>query len=326
MKRFWQFLLREKIVQLFCVVLGITLSSGVAITWLEPDLSFGSGLWWSIVTLTTVGYGDISPASPGGRILAIIIMFFGIGLLGTLSASLAALIIGHRLKENKGMCAVDFQGHLILCEWNHRTRAILKELRADSQTKDLKIVLVANIDEKPVDDNNLFFVKGNVCEETLEKANIVHAKTIIVLGDDTLDATARDAKVVLATLTIESLANNVYSVVELVDEANVAHCRRAKADEIIVGSELSSRLIASAAVDHGISRVVSELLSTQYGNELFSVPLPDDLAGNTFLDVFTMMKRERQTIVLGIQKGGNGEHVSNPPSEYVFEKDDRLGY
>lgn len=324
MKKFWQFLLREKIVQLFTVVLGITLISGVAITWLEPDLSLGSGLWWSIVTLTTVGYGDISPASPGGRILAILIMFFGIGLLGTLSASLAALIIGHRLKENKGMCAADFQGHLILCEWNHRTRAILKELRAALHTRDQKIVLVANIDEKPIDDDDLFFIKGNVCEETLEKANLVKATTIIVLGDDTLDATSRDAKVVLATLTIESLANHVYSVVELVDEANAAHCRRAQADEIIVGSVLSSRLLASAAVDHGISRVVSELLSTQYGNELFSIPLPENLVGNTFLEVFTMMKRDRQSIVLGVLKGNNGEHVSNPPSDYILEKEDRL--
>ncbi len=324
MKRFWQFLLRENIVKLFIVVLGITLCSGIIITWFEPDISLASGLWWSVVTLTTVGYGDISPVSLGGRVLAIIVMFFGIGLLGTLSASLAALIIGHRLKEYKGMCAADFQDHLILCEWNHRTRAIIKELRADSHTKDLKIVLMANIDEKPVDDHNLFFVKGSVCEETLEKANIIQAKTIIVLGDDSLDAISRDAKVVLATLTIESIAPSVYSVVELVDEANVMHCRRAQADEIIVGSVLSSRLIASAAIDHGISRVVSELLSTEYGNELFSIPLPDGLVGNTFLDVFTMMKRDRQSIVLGVLKGHNSEHISNPPSDYIFEKEDRL--
>jgi voltage-gated potassium channel len=324
LKSFWQFLLRENIVKLFIVVLGITLSSGLIITWFEPNISLASGLWWSIVTLTTVGYGDISPESPAGRILAIIIMFFGIGLLSTLSASLAALIISHRLKENKGMCAADFQDHLILCEWNHRSRAIIKELRTDSHTKDLKIVLIANIDEKPLDDHNLFFVKGSVSEETLEKANIVQAKTIIVLGDDSLDAISRDAKVVLATLTIESIAHSVYSVVELVDEANVMHCRRAQADEIIVGSVMSSRLIASAAIDHGISRVVSELLSTQYGNELFSIPLPDGLVGNTFLDVFTMMKRERQSIVLGVLKEHNGEHISNPPSDYIFEKEDRL--
>ena len=87
---------------------------------------------------------------------------------------------------------------------------------------------------------------------------------------------------------------------------------------------MSSRLIASAAVDHGISRVVSELLSTQYGNELFSIPLMDNLVGHTFLDVFTMMKRERNSIVVGVLKASNGEHISNPPSDYVFEKPDRL--
>lgn len=125
MRNIWQFLLREKIVQLFSVVLAITLISGVIITWLEPDISFASGIWWSVVTLTTVGYGDIYPASLGGRILAVIIMFFGIGLLSTLSASLAALIISHRIKENKGMCVADFQGHLIL--WFFRINRTLKE-------------------------------------------------------------------------------------------------------------------------------------------------------------------------------------------------------
>ncbi len=324
MKRFWQLLLRENVVKLFFVVVAIILCSGIIITRFEPHLSLASGIWWSIVTMTTVGYGDISPVSAGGRVLAIIVMFFGIGLLSTLSASLAALIISHRLKENKGMCTADFDNHLILCEWNHRTRAIIKELRADAHTKDLKIVLIANLEEKPVDDHNLFFVKGSVCEETLEKANISKAQIIIVLGDDSLDAISRDAKVVLATLTIESIAHTVYSVVELVDEANVMHCRRAQADEIIVGSVLSSRLIASAAVDHGISKVVSELLSTEYGNELFSVSLPDGLVDKTFLDVFTMMKKERQSIVLGVLKGHSGEHISNPPADYIFEKEDRL--
>ncbi len=324
MKNFLQFLLREKIVQLTGVVLGMTLVSGVLMTWLEPGISFGNGLWWSLVTLTTVGYGDISPASPGGRVLAIIIMFFGIGLLSTLSASLAAIIMSRRLKENRGMSTADFKEHLILCEWNHRSRAIIKELRADSHTEDLKIVLIATIDEKPIDDDNLIFIKGSVCEETLEKANISRAKTIIVLGDDSLEATSRDAKVVLATLTIESLAKDIYSVVELVDEANAVYCRRAHADEIIVGSELSSRLIASAAIDHGISRVVSELLSTEYGNELFSIPLEDGLVGKTFIEVFTMMKQKRQSIVLGVLKGDDGGHIANPPSDYIFEKDDRL--
>ncbi len=323
LKRLLNFLQREKILQLLLVVMIIVLVSGFVISLLE-DITFPNAIWWSIVTLTTVGYGDISPATTGGRIIAVLIMFFGIGLLGMLSAGLAAIIISHRMKEDKGMCASNFENHIILCEWNHRAKAILKELRADTENADTPIVLIAGLEEKPVDDPNLFFIKGTVSEETLERANLTRAKTVVVLGDDNIEPTSRDAKVVLTTLTIESLSNNVYTVVELVDEKNVRHCKRAHADEIIVGSELSSNLIASAATDHGISRIVSELLSTQYGNNLSAIPASSDMVDKSFLDVFVAMKKDKNSTVLGIQKGRGGELITNPPTDYKLSANDYL--
>ena len=318
------FLRRENVINLLVVILVIVLSSGALISLFEPDLSFASGIWWSIVTLTTVGYGDISPSTAGGRILAVIIMFFGIGLLGMLSASLATLLIRKQMKEDRGMCASTVDNHIIICEWNHRSRAIIKELRADTQTQDVPLILIADIEEKPIDDDNLFFVRGMVTEETLVKANLAKARTIVVLGDDTVETTARDAKVVLTTLTIESMNPQVYSVVELVDKTNEQHCLRANADEIIVGSELSSHLIASAASNHGISKVVSELLSSRYGNEFHSMPVPEDMIGSKFLDVFVAMKTQSNTTVLGVQKDSTGECISNPDVEYCVSEGDNL--
>lgn len=163
-----------------------------------------------------------------------------------------------------------------------------------------------------------------VCEETLEKANLKKAQTIIVLGDDAAETTARDAKVVLTTLTIESMNPEVYSVVELVDKRHEPHCLRANADEIIIGSELSSHLIASAASDHGISRVVTELLSSRYGNELYSMPVPVEMAGKKFLDVFVAMKTEHNVTVFGIQKGRAGAFLPNPDAEYPVTAEDLL--
>jgi voltage-gated potassium channel len=324
LKRLYLFLQRENVFYLLGVTLAIVLVSGSLIAWLEPDLSLASGIWWSIVTLTTVGYGDISPATPAGRVLAVVIMFFGIGLLGMLSASLATILISRKMKENKGMCPSTVEDHIIICEWNHRARAILKELRADAQTEDAPIVLVADIEEKPIDDQNLLFIRGVVSEETLENANLKKARTIIVLGDDNVETTARDAKVVLTTLTIESMNPDVYSVVELVDKSNERHCLRANADEVIIGSELSSHLIASAASDHGISRIVTELLSSRYGNELYSMPVPAEMAGSKFLGVFVAMKTKNNITVFGVRKGRTGDFIPNPDADYPVAAGDLL--
>lgn len=61
--------------------------SSIAMSILEGK-SFADALWWSIVTTTTVGYGDISPTTPAGRIIAIVLMIFGIGLISMLTGTI----------------------------------------------------------------------------------------------------------------------------------------------------------------------------------------------------------------------------------------------
>lgn len=315
---------RENLLTLVVVILVIVFCSSLAITFFEPDITFVSGIWWSIVTLTTVGYGDISPTTMGGRIVAAIIMFFGIGILGMLSANLAAILISKRIRESKGMRTTNLEKHVILCEWNHRSRAVLKEMRADSKTENTPIVLIGDIDEKPVDDSLLIFISGSVNEETLEKANVKEAATVVILGDDNLDPTSRDAKVVLTTLTVESINPDAYTIVEIVNKANKQHCLRANADEIIIGSELSSHLLATAAIDHGMSTIVSELISARYGNDLFSVAAPTHFLGKKYLEVMVAMKQDYQATILGIQKGRGGELQANPDHQYEITRDDYL--
>jgi voltage-gated potassium channel len=63
--------------------------------------NFGDALWWAIVTVTTVGYGDKFPVSAGGRGVAVVLMLVGIGLIGILTATVASFFIGQGADEEK---------------------------------------------------------------------------------------------------------------------------------------------------------------------------------------------------------------------------------
>ncbi len=76
------------------VVVIVILLAGLSIWTVEPEIgTVGDGLWWAFVTATTVGYGDISPASVGGRLIAFVLMTVGIGLIGLITASVATFFL-----------------------------------------------------------------------------------------------------------------------------------------------------------------------------------------------------------------------------------------
>src|SRR5512133_3280104 len=81
----------------------------------NPDLAWTDGLWYTIVTIATVGYGDFFPKTSAGRFLVgWPIMFFGIGLLGYALSLIAATLITAKAKELKGMSAFSLKKHLVI--------------------------------------------------------------------------------------------------------------------------------------------------------------------------------------------------------------------
>ena len=321
--RFVGFLRRENLLRLLGVIAVLLLGGAAGFAFFEGR-SPTDALWWSIVTLTTVGFGDIFPVSLGGRLIGIVLMFFGIGVLGMFTATIAGVFVEQRMRKDRGMDTYDFEGHIILCGWNGRMKEILADLRADERSAAKDIVLLAEVDAKPVVDEQLHFVRGDVTEENLKRAGIETAATAVIVGDRSLDYSARDAKAVLSTLTVESLNREVYSIVELATEANVRHCQRAGADEIVVGAELCSRVMSTAAHDHGISTVLRELLSAQVGQDLVTMAVPPAHVGRPFFEVFSALKREQDVIAVAIRRGGAGTLVTNPDADAEVAAADRL--
>jgi voltage-gated potassium channel len=92
--------------------------------------SFGKALWWSITTVTTVGYGDVYPVTNTGRIIAVLLMIGGISLVGVVTAALASWII-ERVSEEETVIQTATAAHIE--ELRGEIRELSEELRGRGQ-------------------------------------------------------------------------------------------------------------------------------------------------------------------------------------------------
>jgi len=316
--------LQNKIVRLLLLTVFILLLGAAGLSYFEHTPSLVDAIWWSFVTITTVGYGDVTPTTLGGRLTGVVVMVFGIGLLGMFTATVASMFVEGKLREGRGKKAVKVTGHFVICGWNYKVEEIVAEMRADRKVKGKAIVLVADLSEKPLEDENTDFIAGEVNAETLKKANLSEASAVLIVSDDRLDAYARDAKVVFNTLAIRTVRNDVYICAEISDAKNMQHCKMAGANEIIVVGELSSNLLVQAALDHGITQIISELVSNRFGSSLYKIRPTEAMVGQRFIELLPVLKQKHNAIPVAIASDGGDDFLSNPPQDYVIQSEDAL--
>ena len=96
------FTARRAAIAIAIMTLVVTIVAGIVIRFLDPEdfANIWIGLWWAIQTVTTVGYGDVTPTSTWGRIVAGALMITGIGFLTVVTAAItAALVEGARRRR-----------------------------------------------------------------------------------------------------------------------------------------------------------------------------------------------------------------------------------
>lgn len=271
--------------------------------------SIGDAVWWAIVTIATVGYGDKVPHSAGGRVVAGVVMLSFIIFMPVLSASIASVLVSRRMKEERGLEAVKAIDHVVICGWNHNGERILEGFKSQSPRFENTIVLVNELAEDRIQEIlyrfstlNLKFISGNYTSEaTLARANIKFAKSAVILADWTTDTAEKsDEKCILATLTIKSMAPKTWVSAELMDAENRPHLKRASADEIIVDGEYSGYLLTAATLSPGITNVVRELMTFGYGSEIWHRKIPPQFVGKTFEELARHYLDTSGEILIGV--------------------------
>ncbi len=95
---------------LLSALIGLTIVSGTLFSYLEEGYNVPEGIWWAVVTATSVGYGDVVPVSGMGRLLATILMINGIGFIALLSAATAARLVDLEAEEGQEELLKGLQG------------------------------------------------------------------------------------------------------------------------------------------------------------------------------------------------------------------------
>nr|BFE81486.1 hypothetical protein GCM10020093_040870 [Planobispora longispora] len=127
--------------------------------------------WYFVVTAATVGYGDLSPETAGGRVVGVYVIVGGIAALTAVFTRLAAVLERSKGRRMKGAVTVEASGHIVILGYTPgRTERIVEELIADGPCE---IVLCAweDVQAHPMADHDVTFVRGELtAEEVLRRA------------------------------------------------------------------------------------------------------------------------------------------------------------
>jgi voltage-gated potassium channel len=302
----------------------LLVSSSIILVWfssyfiyfIEPE-TFQSpfdGLWWVMTTITTVGYGDLSPASVGGRIFAMFLYIFGIGLIGILIGKVFDLFSIIKKRREEGKVKYSGKNHVIIFGWSKKAQiAIAEILESDEETE---IVLVDELEKAPLLENRIIYVRGDAAEEhTLEQANVLAAKAVLIFADDTIpNPSLTDGKSLLIATTIERMAPKVHSTVEIMKEEHLKNFNHVKVDEFILSNETISRLAVRSAFSRGVTNIFTQLLSRQHGDDLHEIKKRPHW--NTYRDAFNELLNEGATLI----SDGNKMNINKQLDEVIPEQ------
>ncbi|NMH72510.1 potassium channel protein [Bacillus sp. RO2] len=273
------------------VLVSILVIAGSSLTMhlLEPETfpTVFEGLWWTMTTVTTVGYGDVSPQTVAGKSFAMFLFIFGIGLIGVLIGKVVNLFALYSKWKGEGKLNSKKTNHFIFVGWTDKTERAMGEILEDNQNAQIVLIDIkkSNPCELEVD-----YVQGDASEDAvLLKANVLEAKSVTIFSDDMIeDASLSDGKTLLVASSVERLSKlhnrNIYTIVEIRKEKSIPNFSHANVDEFVISGETASRLLAKATMYNGSSHLFRQLTSRMHGDNIYEIAA--DPAWGTYRQAF----------------------------------------
>lgn len=195
-------------------------------------------LYWLVTTITTVGYGDITPLTMQGKIIALFIMVLGVVSLSLIISQVTSRIVSVNLGSMFGVTKTSRKIDCVLCGWNPITESAYQELKAPG----VELVVVDKQNRPELAKaRDVHFITGDPTNpDILRRANIQNAKNI-VLGMD------EDSQVLLAIHVIRDLNPWINIVAKINNHEHIKIAESAGADHVVSPPSIGGRLLSMVA-------------------------------------------------------------------------------
>jgi voltage-gated potassium channel len=306
-----------------------------ALYWVESGAeganihTFTDAVWYSIVTLTTVGYGDFFPVTGLGKFLGIAFILGSLGLLGVLIGRTSEHFTELKERKKMGYQGTYFTDHIVIVGWNDFSREVIHQLRnSDRQVaivtdqKDHIDLIYASFGKEDV------FVLFSDWRDTshYEKLNLDKASVVFVnLPNDTDN--------LIAMLNVKKVNNKVDFVVALESSDLRDTFLSAGCTHVLSKNAIAARLIASYTYEPDVAIFANDLItSTVYNAEnefdiqQYRITESNPFVNGNFGRAFHTLKDKYNVIAIGVCKTQNGQRqlIKVPKDDILLEVGDYL--
>ncbi len=275
--------------------------------------------YMTIITISTVGYGELYPLSNAGRLFVSFLIITNIGVFAYAATNLANFIVSGNFQRIFGDLFVGrkidhMKNHIIVCGFGRYGKSVIENLL----NQQLDVVLIENDQEKVNEirkDKNIIVLDGDATDEyTLIEAGVDHAQALIT----TLPV---DADNVYTILT----ARQINPQIKIISRANLASSKskmmRAGANEVLVPENIGGFYMSALVTKPDIINVFTEISGFEGRNfrmaETIIEPLPDRLKGRTIGDL--ALESHAGVKIIGM-KSPDGHFLVNPPNKTPLEE------
>lgn len=286
------------------------------------DVSWIDALYMTVITISTVGFGEVGVRSASSEIFSVFMIFLGVGVVGYTFTTVVAMFVEGKVRDLWKGSKMDrkiaaLKEHYIICGSGELAEVIIRSFLDEGL--DFVVVTDKRADLDEYSTHDILVVEGQSTEESvLLHAGIERAKGLVSTLDTEVDN-------IVTVLTAKNLNPSVYIIANAITKSGAEKLRKVGADKTLSATEISGKRMASLMIRPNIISfldVVTRMGDMELDLEEVIVKDGSYLENKNLLEA--QIPNKTGLVVLAIRKKEDGQFLFNPPVRYTFQLGDVL--